>query len=169
MSIDALSEDEYKAYTEAALDEGGERGLLLLTLLKTGARRNEVMNLRVEDVSLAEGHLTIRSPKSSLSRQIPLVEPLLTKLREHIEGRDSGFVFEELGGDRRNAWRVARLVRQTAKKAGIERRVGVGEIRSTVAHLLAKRGGVTFEQVRSFLGHTAAESTSVQMAKFLEG
>ena len=169
MSTDVLSEDEYKALTEAARDEEGERGLLLLTLLKTGARRNEVINLRVEDVSLAEGHLTMGSPKSAHSRQVPLVEPLLTELREHVEERDSGFVFEELGGDTHNAWRVARLVRQTAKKAGIERRVGVGEIRSTVAHLLAKRGGVTFEQIRAFLGHTTAESTSAPMVKFLEG
>ena len=102
MSTDLLSEEEFKALTEAALEKGGERGLLLLTLLRTGARRNEVVNLRVEDVSLAEGHLTIRSPKSSLSRQVPLVEPLLTELQEHVEGRDSGFVFEELGGDRRS-------------------------------------------------------------------
>jgi len=168
MSTDVLSEDEYKALTEAARDEEGERGLLLLTLLKTGARRNEVINLRVEDVSLAEGHLTIRSPKSSLSRQVPLVEPLLTELREHIEGRDSGFVFEELGGDRRNATRVCWLVRKTAKKAGIERQVAASEIRRTVAHLLAK-DGANIEQIGALLGHTAAETTPVPVPRFLEG
>ena len=169
MSTERLTADELKAFTKAARDKGGERGLLLRTLLRTGARLNEVINLRVEDVSLAEGHLTIRNPASSVSRQVPLVEPLLTELREHVEGRDSGLVFEELGGDRRNHYRVARLVRQTAKKAGIERGVGVGEIRRTVAHLLAKRGGATLRQIGAFLGIMDTETASIPMVKFLEG
>lgn len=156
-----------KALTEAARAEEGERRLLLLTLLRTGARLDEVINLRVEEVSLAESHLTFRNPASSVSRKVPLVEPLRTKLREHIEGQASGFVFEELGGDRRNAHRVCWLVRKTAKKAGIERRVDPHEIRCTVAHLLAKDGATT-EQIGALLGHTAAETTPVPTARFLE-
>ena len=90
---------------------------------------------------------------------MPLVEPLLTELRDHIKGRDSGLVFEELGGGRRNHYRVARLVRQTAKKAGIERRVGVGEIRHTVGYLLAEQGAST-ERVAELLGYSSALKTA---------
>jgi len=64
---------------------------------------------------------------------------------------------------------VTRLVSQTAKKAGIERGVGVGEIRRTVAHLLAKRGGATLRQIGAFLGIMDTETTSIPMVKFLEG
>jgi integrase/recombinase XerD len=168
MSLERLTVEELKAFTKAARGEEDERELLLRTLVRTGPRLYEVINLRVEDVSLAEGHLTFRNPNSSVSRQVPLVEPLFTELRGYVEWRDSGFVFEEFGGDRRNAWRVARLVRQTAKKAGIERRVGVGTIRHSVAHLLAERGGATIEQIGALLGHVDTETTTVPMVRFLE-
>ena len=169
MSTELLSEEEMKAFTEAARNEEGERGLLLRTLLKTGARVPELLNLRVEDLSLAEGQVTLRNPKGIRSRKVPLVGSLLTELRDHIKGRDSRLVFEELEGERRNAHRVCWLVRQTAKKAGIERRVAAHEIRCTVAHLLAERGGATLQQIGAFLGIMDTETTSIPMVKFLEG
>lgn len=169
MSTEPLTVEGMKAFTEAAQDEKGERGLLLLTLLRTGARLYEVINLRVKDVSLAEGHLTIRSPESNTSRRLPLADPFLAKLRDHIGARNSGLLFEGLGGERGNADRVCWLVRKTAKKAGIERRVAAYEIRHTVAHLLAKRGGATLRQIGAFLGYMDPETTSVPTVRFLEG
>jgi integrase len=159
MPPERLTVEELQAFIEAARDEEGEGGVLLRTLSGTGARVPELLDLRAEDLSLAEGHVTIRNPKSSASRKVPLVEPLLTELRDHIKGRDSRLVFEELEGEGRNAHRVCWLVRQTAKKAGIERRVGVSEIRRTVGHMLAEQG-ISTERIAGFLGYSSAFQTT---------
>lgn len=57
ITTDPLSEEESTAFTEAARPEEGERRIILRTLLRIGAHDSELINFRVEDVSLAEGHL----------------------------------------------------------------------------------------------------------------
>lgn len=153
MPINFLSDEDMNAFVEAAREVEGERGLILRMLLKTGARVPELVNLEVEDFALADEYLTIRDPKSRSSRKLPLADPVLTELRDHIGEKDSGLVFEDLVREGPAAHRLYWLVRQTAKKAGIERRVGPHEIRHTVGARLAK-SGASAEEVAAILGHT---------------
>jgi len=158
MSTDLLSNEEMNAFAEAARDVEGERGLILRTLLEIGARVPELVDLRVEDLSLAEGYVTLRNPKTRDSRKLPLADPLLTELQDHVGGRDSGLVFEELCGGRSATNRVYWLVRHTAKKAGIERRVSPHDIRHMVGCMLAK-SGASNEEIAAILGHTPNRSS----------
>ncbi len=168
MPPERLTAEELKSFTEAVQDQEGERKLLLRTLLNTGPRLHEVINLRVEDVSIEEGHLTIRNPLCSGSRQVPLADTLLTKLRDHIAERDSGFLFGGFEGGRITEDQVCRLVRRTAHRAGIKRRVSVHEIRESVADLLLNQPQMPFEQIAAFLGIVGTETTPVPMVRFLE-
>lgn len=161
MSINLLSDEEINAFAEAARDVESERGLILRMLLQTGARVPELVALRVEDLSLAEGQVTIRNPKTRESQKLPLADPLLKELQGHVQGRDSGLVFEELGGGRHAAHPVYWLVRRTAKKAGIERRVSAHEIRHTVGRMLGERGA-SIEEVRAVLGASRPVLSYVQ-------
>ncbi len=58
--VDRLSVEDELRFLDQAYAQDGRTGLMLQTLLETGARSSELVQLRVEDVSLAERAITIR-------------------------------------------------------------------------------------------------------------
>jgi integrase/recombinase XerD len=62
-SVDRLTVEEELRFLDRAYAEDGRTGLMLQTLLETGARASELVQLRVEDVSLIERVITIRQGK----------------------------------------------------------------------------------------------------------
>src|SRR3954470_23974602 len=61
--VDRLSVEEELRFLDQAYARDGRTGLMLQTLLETGARVSELIQLRVEDTSLAERVVTIRRGK----------------------------------------------------------------------------------------------------------
>ena len=61
--VDRLTVEEELHFLDQAYAQGGRTGLMLQTLLETGARASELVQLRVEDVSLAERVVTIQNGK----------------------------------------------------------------------------------------------------------
>src|SRR3954452_4974443 len=61
--VDRLTVEEELRFLDQAYAQGGRIGLMLQTLLETGARASELVQLRIEDVSLAERVITIRHGK----------------------------------------------------------------------------------------------------------
>ncbi|MFD2404245.1 hypothetical protein, partial [Novosphingobium soli] len=58
--VDRLTVEEELRFLDQAYSRDGKTGLMLQTLLETGARASELVQLRVEEVSLAERVVTIR-------------------------------------------------------------------------------------------------------------
>ena len=56
---------------------------MLQTLLETGARASELVQLRVEDVSLGERVITIRHGNCDKRREVPIRRELAQLLRLH--------------------------------------------------------------------------------------
>jgi integrase/recombinase XerD len=63
-----------------ALDEVGRTGLMLQTLLETGARASELVQLRVEEVGLAVRVITIRQGKGGRRREVPILQAVDARL-----------------------------------------------------------------------------------------
>jgi integrase len=61
--VDRLTVEEELRFLDRAYAQDGRTGLMLQTLLETGARASELVLLRVEDVSLVERVITIRQGK----------------------------------------------------------------------------------------------------------
>jgi integrase/recombinase XerD len=61
--VDRLTVEEELRFLDQAYSQDGRTGLMLQTLLETGARASELVQLRVEDVSLVERVITIRQGK----------------------------------------------------------------------------------------------------------
>ena len=70
--VDRLTVEEELRFLDQAYARGGKIGLMLQTLLETGARASELVQLRVEDVSLAERVITIQHGKGGKRREVPI-------------------------------------------------------------------------------------------------
>jgi integrase/recombinase XerD len=79
--VDRLTVEEELRFLDQAYARDGRTGLMLQTLLETGARASELVLLRVEDVSLAERVVTIRQGKGGKRREVPIRRDLAQLLR----------------------------------------------------------------------------------------
>src|SRR5271165_6698758 len=82
--VDRLTVEEELRFLDQAYAQGGRTGLMLQTLLETGARASELVQLKVEDISLAERVITIRHGKGDKRREVPIRRELAQLLRLHV-------------------------------------------------------------------------------------
>jgi len=162
--VDRLTVEEELRFLDQAYSRNGKTGLMLQTLLETGARASEVVQLRVEDVSLVERVVTIRQGKGGKRREVPIRRDLAQLLRLHIGTRRAGplFVSRQQGSGPvpypLTRQRVGQVVRAVATSAGISKRVYPHLLRHTVAtRLLAL--GMDITDLQRFLGHENITTT----------
>jgi integrase/recombinase XerD len=162
--VDRLTVEEELRFLDQAYAQGGRVGLMLQTLLETGARASELVQLRIEDVSLAERVITIRHGKGDKRREMPIRRELAQLLRLHIGSRRAGplFTSRQRGSGPMphvlTRQRVGQIVRAVAVGAGISKRVYPHLLRHTVAtRLLAL--GMDITDLQRFLGHESISTT----------
>lgn len=91
--VDWLTVEEELRFLDRAYAQDGRTGLMLQTLLEIGARASKLVQLRVEDVSLAERVVTIQRGKGGKRREVPIRRDLAQLLRLHIGARRAGPLF----------------------------------------------------------------------------
>ena len=162
--VDRLTVEEELRFLDQAYAQDGRTGLMLQALLETGARASELVQLRVEDVSLAERVVTIRQGKGGKRREVPIRRDLAQLLRLHIGARRAGplFASRQQGSGTiphtLTRQRVGQVVRAVAQAAGITKRVYPHLLRHTVAtRLLAL--GMDITDLQRFLGHESISTT----------
>jgi integrase/recombinase XerD len=164
--VDRLTVEEELRFLDQAYAQGGRTGLMLQTLLETGARASELVQLKVEDVSLAERVITIRHGKGDRLREVPIRRELAQLLRLHVGSRRAGPLFasrQQGSGPTPHVLtrqRVGQVVRAVAVAAGIKKRVYPHLLRHTVAtRLLAL--GMDITDLQRFLGHESISTTRI--------
>jgi integrase/recombinase XerD len=162
--VDRLTVEEELRFLDQAYGQDGRTGLMLQTLLETGARVSELVQLKVEDISLAERMVTIRQGKGGKRREVPIRRDLAQLLRLHIATRRAGPLFasrqQGIGPTPHvlTRQRVGQIVRAVARTAGISKRVYPHLLRHTVAtRLLAL--GMDITDLQRFLGHENITTT----------
>jgi integrase/recombinase XerD len=162
--VDRLTVEEELRFLDQAYAENGRNGLMPQTLLETGARASELVQLRVEDVSLVERVIAIRHGKGGKHREVPVRRDLAQLLRLHIGTRRAGPLFasrQQGSGSTPHVLtrqRVGQIVRAVAVAAGISKRVYPHLLRHTVAtRLLAL--GMDITDLQRFLGHESIATT----------
>jgi len=174
--INTLTHDQIsKLVNICQLSNGnGHRNLtVLLLLLDTGIRVSELVNINLEDINLAEGHIRIRITKGSKERVVPIGSLVQKSLWKYI-----------------NAYRPQPLTQQIIRlflsdkglpltKSGIQqmlrrygRRAGLTSVRCsphTFRHTFAKNyllnGGDIFS-LQKILGHSSLASVRVYLNLF---
>ncbi|MGE5443784.1 MAG: tyrosine-type recombinase/integrase [Ignavibacteriales bacterium] len=126
----------------------------------TGARVSELASIRVEDFFFDELMILIDKGKGGKSRYVPILPELAQELRTHLGERQRGYLFESNRHGRYSTRRVQQIVKETASKASITKRVHPHLLRHTVATTLLERG-MPLEQIQKFLGHSKIETTQI--------
>ena len=92
-AVERLSMEEEVKSIDQAYRESGRTGLMMQTLLETGCRVSEFIELRIENISFAERLITIQKVKGTKRREVPIRKELAQQLKVHIQNRKAGPLF----------------------------------------------------------------------------
>ncbi|HQN09356.1 MAG TPA: tyrosine-type recombinase/integrase [Thermoanaerobaculia bacterium] len=130
------------------------------TLLDTGLRLSDALNLRWASVSLEENVLRVVTQKKDKPVTLPLSNVVRTAL-ETLKKRPviSEFVFLDEDGKPLTKEKVSRKFAMAKAVAGITRRFRIHDLRHTFASTLVS-SGVNLKVVSDLLGHTDLATTA---------
>lgn len=158
--IERLSKSEEQKLIKQAYQEKSSHGLLLKTLFLTGARVSEFVSLKVSDFYFDEQMILIRKGKGGKSRYVPILPELSQEIKTHFGSRTEGYIFESNRHTKFTTRRIQQIVKETADRAGITKKVHPHLLRHTVATYLLEKG-MPLEQIQKFLGHSKIETTQI--------
>jgi len=164
-----LSPEEVLAVLKAAREHATRDWAMVLLAYRHGLRASEVCGLKLADVDLKAGSISIRRLKGSLQTVQPLYphrgQPLLDEvnaLRSWLRERESdgsNYLFtSQKGGklDRTQFFRIFKTIAETAELPFEKRHPHVLK-HSLASHLVA--GNVNLALIRQALGHRSISST----------
>jgi len=168
-----------------------------------GLRLMELLRLRVKDVDLEQGIITVRAGKGDKDRFVPLAQVTVEPLRAHLQGvrqifegdrrrqlagvwlpeglerkyprageewpwfwlwpDDYPCIDPRSGVERRHHvpdWMFQRVIKEAARRAGLNKRVTPHVLRHSFASQLLDRG-TDIRTVQELLGHKSVETTMI--------
>ena len=134
--------------------------LILELLYSTGMRLSECVNLKVRDIEFDEGVIWVRKGKGSKDRIIILSKKLSDDLKSFVSNSEGdSFVFKGKSGNLSKR-AVQKIVGNSAKRAGISKKVSPHTLRHSFAtHLL--ESGVDIRKIQVLLGHSNLSTTQI--------
>jgi integrase len=146
----------------------GQWRVLFATLALTGLRAGEAFGLHVEDLDLEAGTITVRrsvwngeevTPKTKSGYRVVHIDPVLSDLlREHLNGRRGGRVFQTRTGTPLSKGNVRRKLHETLRALGIPLG-GLHAFRHGRVSVLQSRG-VPGDLIKEWVGHSNLHTTS---------
>ncbi len=154
-----LSHDEIKRILQNT--QNLKHKLILTLLYGSGLRRNEVIELKVEDIQIERRCVHIKNAKGKRDRLAPLAQSFVQLYPSYIElYRPLTFLFTGQTKPQYSGNSIAQFLAAAARKAGITRRVTPHMLRHSYAtHLLEK--GIDIRYIQSLLGHSSPETTMI--------
>lgn len=138
---------------------------LFLTLLNTGLRISEALELKTADIDFEENLLRVKHGKGNKYRIIPLNSFISGVLRDYLASRrlpkESPYVFSTATG-RLSTQYTGELFKQLRKASGLNRSFSPHILRHTFACRLLK-SGANLVNVQRLLGHTSLNTTGIYL------
>jgi len=153
-----LSEEEYAALlTACRRSKCPFLYPVILIAISTGARKNEILQLKWSDIDLQKGSVTFVQTKNREKRAVPLIGPALDELREmaKVQRIDSPYVFPSKDG--KSGYYIRRPWQMALQEAGIEN-FRFHDLRHTAASFLCM-SGASLPEVGAILGHRTPSTT----------
>ena len=132
-----------------------------MVIYSAGLRRSELLNLTINDIDSERMVINIIGSKGKKDRISLLSENLLQLLRKYYEEyKPHKYLFEGQGGGKYSATSVINILKKSAIKAGIRKRVTPHMLRHSFAtHLLEQ--GTDIRYIQELLGHSSSRTTEI--------
>lgn len=161
----------------------GQRDRALIALFYgCGIRRNEGIQLNIQDIDTVKAIVFIRKGKGNKQRYVPIASKHLEDIKEYLEEGRTVFL-----KDNSNSWSIKKNIKKQhtdneafflnqfgkrmtsgfyprlkilKERSGIEKQIGLHTLRHSIAtHLL--QSGMKIEDISKFLGHASLDSTQI--------
>ena len=162
-----LSQKEIKRILAMALSLKAR--VMLSLAYGCGLRAGEVVRLKVGDIDSPQQIIRIVQSKGRKDRNVMLPSDILGLLRAWWKERPTGqdkdvsaperVLFPGYGGKHLSARQLSRLFKETAREAGISKRVTLHTLRHSFATHLLERG-VDIRVIQALLGHSKLTTTA---------
>jgi len=126
----------------------------------TGIRVSEIINLKKSDIDLEENLIKICLGKGKKDRFVKLPDSIKNELNNLVNLSNSKYLFESQRGGKLTTSTIQKILSNSAKKAGIRKRVYPHLLRHSFAtHLLEK--GTDLRIIQKLLGHSSIKTTQI--------
>ncbi len=132
-----------------------------------GLRRNEGLNLDVDDILFNKNLVYVRKGKNYKERYVPMTEGVKEELQNYVDYARTVLMkshvkalFLTVKGNRLGSNGMAERLQILKEKAEINKEAGLHALRHSIAtHLL--QSGMELDKIKRFLGHSSLESTQI--------
>lgn len=148
-----LTAAQLRTFMTTAAESNSLQDFVVISLLATtGARPNEIVNLRMRDINCGQQCMFLHV-KGNWYKRTPISAIMVELLEDYLESnpQTSEYLFPNQWGHPINVRWIERLVRATGEKAGFSQRITPRMLRHTFATYAADRHGITV--TRALLGH----------------
>ncbi len=135
---------------------------ILGVLVCLGLRRQEIIDIQLQDVNLEDRTLLVRSGKRARERLVPLPDDLIALILDWLQVRpdcDHPYLFLSRHHTKLNPKALERMLARLSKHAGIQPRPRLHMFRHYAATAMVQQSGI--ENARRLLGHQSPETTSI--------
>jgi integrase/recombinase XerD len=127
--------------------------LIIKFLFYTGVRVSELIKIKKNDIIFEEGFVKVYG-KGGKERIVPIPKELLNELRDYINKINTENIFPL------SSRQVERIIKNVAKKAGINKKVTPHVLRHSLATTLLSKG-VDIRYIQEILGHSSLNITQI--------
>ena len=154
-----ISREEVEALIRS--NSNPKHRLMLMLMYGCGLRLGEVINLKIEDIDFNRRQICIYNGKGRKDRSINLTQKLGEQIKKYLtDYAPSGYLFNGQRGMQYSRESVGQIVKNSAHKAGIKKKVTPHVLRHCYAtHMLEK--GVDLRYIQYLLGHKSSKTTEI--------
>jgi len=127
--------------------------LIIKFLFYTGVRVSELIKIKKSDIIFEEGFVKVYG-KGGKERIVPIPKELLNELKDYINKIHTENIFPL------SSRQVERIIKNIAKKAGINKKVTPHVLRHSLATTLLSKG-VDIRYIQEILGHSSLNITQI--------
>ncbi len=149
-------------------NRGYKNRIVLEILYDTGIRAAEMAAVKLHDLDLTGGYLTVRSGKGAKDRVVPVSPRVCHMIKEYLlmvrpqmlHGKDDGALILNRWGSMMTSTAVWSIVKRCVLLAGIKKNISPHTFRHSCAtHML--KAGAPIRHIQELLGHESLESTQI--------
>lgn len=157
---DVLTKNEVRALIKST--KKGRNRLLVEFMYSSGVRVSEVVKMQVSRLDLKEKTAIVKAGKGNKDRMIILSKNWAKNIKKYLSKRKaiSEYLFCKKNGKPISADTIQRLIKKSAKKAGITKHTTPHTLRHSFAtHLLD--AGENIRKIQELLGHASLNTTQI--------